>query len=127
MIQTRLLNLCFTNSIHLSKFELLVATAVNYFVDWNCDICVIEVGVGGLRDATNVFNTPLICVFTKISLDHQEILGDTLELIAIEKSGIIKQGCQVISCFQDSKVLGVLKEECMKLNCALIVDNEQGD
>ena len=77
-----------------SFFEVTFAMALDYFGKNNCDICVIETGLGGRLDATNII-TPLLSVITNISLEHTAILGDTLEKIAIEKAGIIKQNIPV--------------------------------
>ena len=78
-----------------SFFEITVAMAFEYFVLQEVDIAVIEVGLGGRLDSTNVIN-PLISLITNISFDHKDILGDTLEKIAIEKAGIIKEGVPVV-------------------------------
>lgn len=78
-----------------SFFEITTAMAFKYFADNNIDIAVIEVGLGGRLDCTNII-TPLLSVITNISLDHQMLLGNTLEQIAMEKAGIIKKGVTVI-------------------------------
>lgn len=80
---------------HPTEFELMTAVAFVYFFQQKCDICVVEVGLGGRLDSTNVI-TPLLSVITKIGLDHTAILGDTLEKIAYEKAGIIKPGVRVV-------------------------------
>ena len=77
--------------IHPSFFEMTVAMAFKYFADRQVDIAVIEVGLGGRLDSTNII-TPLVSVITNISFDHMALLGDTLEKIAGEKAGIIKPG-----------------------------------
>lgn len=81
--------------IPLSFFELTTALAFTYFAEEKIDIAVIETGLGGRLDATNVVN-PLLSVITSIGKDHCEILGDTLDSIAIEKAGIIKKGAPVV-------------------------------
>jgi dihydrofolate synthase / folylpolyglutamate synthase len=78
-----------------SFFEITVAMAFEYFAWQEVDIAVIEVGLGGRLDSTNVI-TPLISLITNISFDHKDILGDTLEKIAFEKAGIIKPGIPVV-------------------------------
>ena len=78
-----------------SFFEVVTAMAFKYFADKHVDIAVIEVGMGGRMDCTNII-TPILSVITNISLDHTQFLGSSLELIAIEKAGIIKQGVPVI-------------------------------
>ncbi|MBI4646472.1 MAG: bifunctional folylpolyglutamate synthase/dihydrofolate synthase, partial [Bacteroidia bacterium] len=78
-----------------SFFEMTVALAFDYFANQNTDVAVIEVGMGGRLDSTNII-TPELSVITNISYDHSEFLGDTLEKIAGEKAGIIKPGVPVI-------------------------------
>lgn len=84
-----------TEQIKPSFFELTVGMAFDYFRDQKVDIAVIEVGLGGRLDSTNIIN-PLLSVITNISLDHTQFLGDTIEKIALEKAGIIKPGVPVI-------------------------------
>lgn len=79
-----------------SQFEITMAIAFLYFVYEKCDIVVLETGIGGLLDCTNVIPPPLLSVITSISLDHTAILGDTVEEIAVHKAGIIKEGSAVI-------------------------------
>lgn len=78
-----------------SFFEMTVAMALDYFSRMNVDIAVIEVGLGGRLDSTNII-TPLVCVITNIGHDHMDLLGDTIEKVAIEKAGIIKEGVPVV-------------------------------
>jgi dihydrofolate synthase/folylpolyglutamate synthase len=92
----------------VSVFELETAMAFCHFKNSNADISVIEVGLGGRLDSTNII-TPLISVITPISLDHVAILGDTIELIADEKAGIIKYGVPVISSLQTPEALDVIR------------------
>lgn len=89
-------------------FELLTAAAFLHFAKENVDIAVVEVGVGGRLDATNVLN-PRVCAITSISYDHGSQLGNTLELIAAEKAGIIKKGVHVVSAPQVPMVKDVLQ------------------
>lgn len=84
------------NKIHLTEFEILTAIMYKYFADKKTNYAIIEVGLGGRFDATNVINNPVLSIITSISLDHTEKLGDTIEKIAFEKAGIIKQNCPVI-------------------------------
>lgn len=79
------------NDIYLTEFELLTVVAYKYFSDKETDICVIETGLGGRLDATSAIKTNVLSVITSISLDHTDRLGDTIEKIASEKAGIIKQ------------------------------------
>ena len=83
------------NLIKPSFFEITVAMAFDYFAKEKVDIAIIETGLGGRLDSTNILN-PLLSVITNISLDHQQFLGDTIELIAVEKAGIIKEKVPVI-------------------------------
>ena len=83
------------DKLHLSFFEMTVGMAFDYFANEKVDIAVIEVGMGGRLDSTNVI-TPLLSVITNIGLDHTQFLGDTLEKIAVEKAGIIKEGVPVV-------------------------------
>ena len=93
-----------------SEFEQVTALAFLYFAEEACDIAVIEAGLGGRLDATNVIPAPLLAIFTPVSFDHMEVLGDTLALIAAEKAGIIKPGTgAVLSAPQEEEVLQVLK------------------
>ena len=92
----------------VSVFELETAMAFCHFKNSNADISVIEVGLGGRLDSTNII-TPLISVITPISLDHVAILGDTIELIAGEKAGIIKKGVPVIASPQTPEALDVFR------------------
>lgn len=82
--------------IVVSEFELVTAIAIHWFAANGCDAAVLEVGMGGLHDATNVIPTPEAVAVMSISLDHTAWLGDTVEQIALEKSGIIKQGGRVV-------------------------------
>jgi len=95
-----------------TEFELICAIAFLYFAENNCDICVLEVGMGGRLDATNVIDPPLLCCITPISYDHMEYLGDTPEKIAFEKAGIIKKGTNVLIYPQTPGVEKVFEEVC---------------
>ena len=85
----------FFEPLHPSFFEVTTALAFKYFKDKHVDIAVVEVGLGGRLDCTNIVN-PIVSVITNISFDHQQFLGDTLDKIAAEKAGIIKRGTPVI-------------------------------
>lgn len=84
------------NNIDLTEFEILTASAFKYFADNNVDVAIIETGLGGRYDATNVVKNPLTSVITSISLDHVDRLGDTVEKIAFEKAGIIKHNSDIV-------------------------------
>ena len=85
----------FFEPLHPSFFELTTAMAFKYFAEQKVDFAIIEVGLGGRLDCTNIIH-PLLSIITNISLDHTQFLGDTLPKIAFEKAGIIKQGTPVI-------------------------------
>ena len=81
---------------HPTEFELVTAIAMEFFARRNCDIVVLEAGMGGAMDSTNIISAPEAAVFTNIGLDHTEYLGNTLEAIAQTKAGIIKEGTEVV-------------------------------
>ena len=88
---------------HPSAFELQCAAALLFFAQRNCNIVVLEAGLGGKQDATNVIAAPEVCVIVRIGLDHLGLLGSTEAEIAREKAGIIKPGCTVVSWQQESQ------------------------
>lgn len=90
-------NLAEKNSIYLTEFEILTAVMFKYFYDKGVDVAVLETGLGGRFDATNVIKSNLCSIITHIDYDHTERLGASLEEIAFEKAGIIKEGCPVIT------------------------------
>ncbi|TKJ17260.1 bifunctional folylpolyglutamate synthase/dihydrofolate synthase [Candidatus Woesearchaeota archaeon B3_Woes] len=98
-------------------FEVVTALAFLYFKKKKVDIVLVEVGLGGRLDATNVI-TPEVSVITNIGLEHTEHLGDTLEKIAFEKSGIVKQNIPLVT-LSDCKGLNVLKKTCKLEKCKL--------
>ena len=93
-------------------FEILTVIAFMYYNDMKVDIALIETGIGGKFDSTNVL-TPLISILTSISLDHTQILGDTVEAIAEEKSGIIKEKVPVISAVKDRRAVEVIENKAI--------------
>lgn len=98
----------FFEPLHPSFFELTTAMAFKYFAEQGVDIAVIEVGLGGRLDCTNII-TPILSIITNISFDHTQFLGNTLEAIAREKAGIIKEGIPV--------VVGETTEETLPVFC----------
>jgi dihydrofolate synthase/folylpolyglutamate synthase len=104
----------------LTTYELITALGFLYFEKKGIDIAVIEVGLGGRLDATNVI-TPMVSVITPISYDHMHLLGDSLSDIAREKAGIIKPGVPVVSAPQQYEVEGVLKETARESSSQLIL------
>ncbi len=103
----------------LTTFELLTALAFAYFRLKGVDFQVLEVGMGGRLDATNVIN-PEVCVITSISFDHTQALGRTLSDIAAEKAGIIKPGSTVITSPQPDEVDKVIKDTCLNCGARLV-------
>ena len=102
-----------------TEFEVVTILAFLYFSWVKVDYLVLEVGLGGRLDATNVVSTPLVSVITNVSLEHVEILGDTVEKIAWEKAGIIKEGIPVVTASQNEGVLQVVGEVAAKKNAPL--------
>ena len=115
-----------------TQFEIWTAAAFQYFKEQKCDMVILETGLGGTRDATNIIPPPLVSVITRLDLDHTEYLGDTIEKIAAEKAGIIKEpllsaenGLTVTSP-QCKEALQVLKSVCAeKRNRLVVADTPQ--
>ena len=104
-------------------FELETALALMYFREKDCGLVVLETGLGGAEDATNVVERTAAAVFTSISRDHMGILGDTLSEIAVCKAGIMEPGCAVLSADQEPEVWEVLRARAGELGCpALQID-----
>ncbi len=99
-------------------FEVYTALSFLYFKEKDVDFCVLEVGLGGRLDATNIIR-PLCCGITQISLEHTEKLGDTLEAIAREKAGIIKEGCVCVSSLQAKAAADVIRRTSSDKDCKL--------
>lgn len=104
----------------ITTFELLTAMAFIYFVEKKADCQILEVGMGGTYDATNVVKRPEVCIITSISYDHTEVLGNTLTEIATEKCGIIKPECVVVSSPQVEEAAEVIKKICLQRRAKLI-------
>lgn len=107
-----------------SEFEIWTAMAMCYFKQCGCDIVVLEVGLGGRLDSTNVIPSPEVAVITNLGLEHTEYLGDTIEKIAFEKSGIIKPGCDVVLYGQSEEAEAVVRTKCTECGCELLVTDE---
>ncbi len=103
----------------LTKFELITAAAWLYFAQERVDIAVIEVGLGGRLDATNVVEQPLVSVITSISREHWQQLGETIAEIAVEKAGIIKYGCPVVIGQLPAAAVTVIQQKAAELHCSL--------
>ncbi|MFC2022790.1 bifunctional folylpolyglutamate synthase/dihydrofolate synthase [Chloroflexota bacterium] len=104
----------------LTTFELLTALAFAYFRERAVDFKVLETGMGGRLDATNIVGPPDVCVITSISLDHTEVLGDTLARIAEEKAGIIKAGSTVVCAPQPPEAMAVIERVCLERGVGLV-------
>jgi dihydrofolate synthase / folylpolyglutamate synthase len=102
-----------------TKFELLTAAAWLYFAEEAVDVAVIEVGLGGRLDATNVIERPLVSVITSISREHWQLLGETIPEIAAEKAGILKAGCPVVIGQLPIEAVAVIEEKAMVLGCSV--------
>jgi len=102
-----------------TEFEIITCAGFLYFYKNDIDFAVVEVGIGGRLDSTNVI-TPILSIITSISLDHTLILGDTMEEIAFEKAGIIKNGIPVVMFPQQKQSEKVIEEICLERKCKLI-------
>ena len=105
-------------------FEIETALAFLYFKEKRCDIVTLEVGCGGLLDATNVITTTLMEVIASISMDHTDLLGDTLAKIAAQKAGIITPDTMVVSAQQKSEAAQVIEDTCKEQHCTLQMVDE---
>lgn len=105
-----------------SQFEITMAIAMWWFEMEGCDIVVLEAGIGGLLDCTNIIDPPVLSVITSISLDHTAILGDTVEKIAVQKAGIIKKNSAVILSMDNKKsVINIVKNTAHEKNAEFIM------
>ncbi len=105
---------------HPSWFEMVTAAAFCYYLEEKCDIVVLETGMGGEFDCTNIIEAPEVAVLTNIGLDHREYLGDTLEEIAGTKSGIIKPGCIAVSYDSQPEVMAVIERKAQECGVPLV-------
>ena len=114
--------------IELSSFAKITALAFLYFCEQKCDFVVLETGLGGRLDATNVIKKPKLSIITRIALDHTEYLGDTISQIAAEKCGIIKCDCPVLTLkTQNPEALSVIADFASKNNSMLMISDEKCD
>lgn len=102
-----------------TEFELVTAIAFEFFARHNCDIVVLEVGLGGELDSTNVIESPEVAVLCNLGLEHTEVLGNTIEQIAEAKAGIVKDGCQVVAYRNEPKVEAVYAQRCQTVGAKL--------
>ena len=106
---------------HPTEFELMTAAALLWYAQEKCEITVLEVGLGGRFDATNIIDAPEAAVIMNIGLDHTAVLGDSVEQIAFEKAGIIKPGTEAALFEQGEAVTGVIRRRCEELGVPLHV------
>ena len=116
----------------ITFFEITTAAALLAFAREPADVCILETGLGGRLDATNVVDCPVVTIITPIGLDHQQYLGNTLAEIAAEKAGIIKPGVPCIVAAQEREVMRVIADRAVELSASLIVEGrnfhvEQGE
>ncbi len=104
---------------HPTEFELMTAIALLWYKQEACDVVVLEVGLGGRFDATNIIDAPEAAVIMNIGLDHTAVLGDTVEQIAFEKAGIIKPGTEAVLFQQSENVTDVVRRRCEELGVPL--------
>lgn len=102
-----------------TEFELITAIGFVFFAKMNCDVCVIEAGMGGRLDSTNVFDAPILSVITGVALDHTAFLGNTTEKIAFEKAGILKKNCPLLLGNVDENAFAVIEARANELGCEL--------
>lgn len=106
--------------IEPTMFDYYLALALLYFKEQQCEVIVLETGLGGKYDSTNAVGVPVVSVITKIGYDHTAILGDTLQEIALEKAGIIKKGTRVICESQDEEIETIFKETAKNVSAESI-------
>ena len=109
---------------HPTLFEVETALAFLYFKERKCDIVVLETGLGGTLDATNLITTTVVSVLASISMDHMAFLGNTLDKIAENKAGILKKGVPVVSLQQKPEAMEVIQRRAEALGCPLTVASE---
>ena len=104
---------------HPTEFELMTAVALLHFAQVECQVAVLEVGLGGRLDSTNVIAAPDVAVITRIGLDHTDLLGDTIGKIAAEKAGIIKSGSSVVSWPQEPEAAEAVETVAHAAGCTV--------
>lgn len=106
-----------------TEFERCTAIGLVYFAMKRCEIVVFEVGLGGRLDSTNVIDAPVLAVITKLGLEHTDVLGDTIEEIAFEKAGIIKEGAAVVLYGQDEEAMAPIKARAEEVGANLAISD----
>nr|WP_294680502.1 folylpolyglutamate synthase/dihydrofolate synthase family protein [uncultured Anaerotignum sp.] len=105
-------------------FEITTGAAFHYFYEEQVDVLILEVGLGGRFDATNVLPAPLLSLIMSISIDHTDFLGDTIEKIAMEKAGIIKKNCPVVLYSQEEIVYNIIKDVADRMDAPFYCLND---
>lgn len=122
---TRIADICDEMALdgyaHPTPFEIETAMGFLEFIDQGCDLVVLEVGMGGRLDATNIIKNTRVAVLTSISMDHMQFLGDTLAKIAFEKAGIVKDNCKVVSYKQQPEAMRVIESVCKEKDADLMI------
>ncbi len=115
-----------TDSESYSQFEITMAIAFLYFIREKVDIVVLETGIGGLVDSTNIIPPPILSIITSVSMDHMQLLGTTIEEIAVQKAGILKKGSEaVFSADSKPDALRILTKTAAKQNCPFVIPDYQ--
>ncbi|MBQ8341125.1 MAG: bifunctional folylpolyglutamate synthase/dihydrofolate synthase [Clostridia bacterium] len=107
-----------------TEFELITAIGLVHFVKTGCDVVVLETGMGGRLDSTNIIKNPLLTVITGIAMDHMAFLGDTVEKIAAEKAGIIKKGAPVLWGGRDKRARGVIAAKAAEMGVPMVATED---
>lgn len=108
----------------ITYFEITTCAAILAFSRVEADYTLLEVGLGGVLDATNIVDTPRLCVITPVSIDHQNYLGDTIQEIACEKAGILKRGVYCVVAPQTDEALEVIETKAAEIGAALLVHGQ---
>lgn len=106
---------------HPSEFEIQTVMALMYFASNKCDIAIVECGLGGMDDATNIIEDNMMEIITSISYDHMKILGNSLSEIATNKCGIIKDDSIVVTTMQENEIMDVIKKKCQDTHSKIII------
>lgn len=118
----------YNKGIEITEFEAMTAAAIKHFADSECKIAVLEAGMGGRLDATDIIENTAVCVLTSISLDHVDFLGNDVEKIAAEKAGIIKRGSTVITAdSQNDSVIDILMEKAKSTPAEMLIVKTVGE
>ncbi|RDU23975.1 bifunctional folylpolyglutamate synthase/dihydrofolate synthase [Anaerosacchariphilus polymeriproducens] len=121
IIETKIREMLEEGLPHPTTFEIETALAFWYFKKKKCDIVVLETGLGGALDATNIISKAICYVFASISKDHTPFLGNTIEEIATNKSGIIKENGVVVTCEQIPSIIKILESKAIEKSCTFVV------